>query len=300
MNDGLLGYPSTPRNHASSSKSTFSNGMTAHKPVFAFGIRRLISSYRGPIMRLKRVSDSAERDWTPTASGKLDLNAIKNWASVSLATDLTTEIELVKMYNQKTSVDGALCVMTTNVAITATFRSIGDEYFVYKPYGQYFEITNPPISLNQEWEEGRSIIITAGTGTRTTWWGFYSQYSHGSNHLSWSMEGGMSWTRTYNYSNYTSVRAGGHIDSVIGNLHTYGQNVWYEGGWDANYIRLEWHKDGSIANSGNKTGRIQVSNNAGWYGMHCEIRFRSLYHWSPNLTTAQHLEFSSRELDFFS
>lgn len=47
--------------------------------VAAFGMRRLLTSYSGPLLRLRRASDNAEADFGATGGGDLDTAAISAW-----------------------------------------------------------------------------------------------------------------------------------------------------------------------------------------------------------------------------
>lgn len=46
------------------------------KPAIAFGLRRLYSQYRGPLITLQRASDNATVDIYPTIDGELDVGAM--------------------------------------------------------------------------------------------------------------------------------------------------------------------------------------------------------------------------------
>ncbi len=51
---------------------------------FAFSMRKLLINYRGPIIKLRRASDNAERDFYSAAtSGIVDTYAINNWRGTS-------------------------------------------------------------------------------------------------------------------------------------------------------------------------------------------------------------------------
>src|SRR5690606_18773525 len=45
----------------------------------AYGMRRLLSDYTGPLIRLRRDSDNTEQDIGYTASGDLDTAALASW-----------------------------------------------------------------------------------------------------------------------------------------------------------------------------------------------------------------------------
>ncbi|WAC27261.1 arabinofuranosidase catalytic domain-containing protein [Ancylobacter sp. SL191] len=59
----------------------------------AHGLRRLLSTYRGPLLRARRGSDNAQADFYPRGDGWLDLAALTAWAGSSSAF-------LVTLYDQ--------------------------------------------------------------------------------------------------------------------------------------------------------------------------------------------------------
>lgn len=54
-------------------------------PHVCYGFLKLYKPYRGPLVRLRRVSDNAELDFYPSPNGELDSNALTTWIGGSSA-----------------------------------------------------------------------------------------------------------------------------------------------------------------------------------------------------------------------
>ena len=79
--------------------STFTDRFSteAATPTLIFSLRRIFSSYAGPLVRLNRDSDNAQADFGQLPDGTLDRQAILNWAQGS-------SVRLVIGYDQSNRV----------------------------------------------------------------------------------------------------------------------------------------------------------------------------------------------------
>ncbi len=60
-------------------------GATGARLLAAFGLRRFAAGYAGPLVRLRRASDNAERDFSAGAGMWLDEAAVLAWCGASSA-----------------------------------------------------------------------------------------------------------------------------------------------------------------------------------------------------------------------
>ncbi|WBF79001.1 minor tail protein [Arthrobacter phage Bolt007] len=69
---------------------------TATAPAYAYSLRRVVPGYAGPILRVRRSSDSAEQDISLTAAGVLDTDALRTFVGAG-------EGWVAKWYDQSAS-----------------------------------------------------------------------------------------------------------------------------------------------------------------------------------------------------
>lgn len=103
-NDGGLTDPTVGY---STSSDLFMSITSTAKNIYA--LRRIYAPYVGPLVRLQRDSDNAQKDFGATTSGDLDRAAIQAWSGGP-----NSMLRLIKWYDQSPSANHILPVFSTN------------------------------------------------------------------------------------------------------------------------------------------------------------------------------------------
>jgi hypothetical protein len=125
---------------------------------FAFSVRQINLEYEGPLIRLRRASDNAEQDFSPTSSGSLiSTSAINTWRG-------SANVFVVKWYDQ--SGWGRDAIQTTN-SRQPLFNTASSTrpYFAGDASNDYLEVQTGFQELSDSGMNGSVICVMNPTTT---------------------------------------------------------------------------------------------------------------------------------------
>ncbi|MEX0273220.1 MAG: hypothetical protein AB3N16_02470 [Flavobacteriaceae bacterium] len=252
---------------------------------FAFGMRILESDYNGPLIRLRRDSDNAERDFYCRDDDKVDINAIDDWRG-------TANVYVVRWYDQSGLGRNAVQSNTNLQPRFVTHTTV--PYFQGNGSGHRLDVNTSIQTLTNAGADGTVLGIITATRRSQNSFGVLTGTNRWSAHVNWS-------------NGHTYFDPGPCCNNPRNFNNAAGENQWRQYTFIRGNNTVSVRQNGSTRFSGNHTrGRCTLNNNFGILyangrnGSYSNNRFNELIMFRTDISSTVYTEIEENQTNFWN